>query len=318
MELGAELLKPFAEQLPTIYNAVKIYPTCFSMSDSQKIYEELDKISNYNNLVKDLKWLYEEITVKTTATDLDRARNMIHEGFHMRAAQAAFSKNKGLEQLGRFEDAYGKAKHNPGFLFSLIKEIETYLKDHSTDFYEYTAKELNELILKIKDRIRKLGGKELLNEDVNAASIAGFKDDTEYTDKKNKYEIYEKALREFLTKNKTNGISHEDNIKLPYADEINNDLRSKIETYEFIVNDPVKYFIYVDEKDKTVTTWTGQKLGDITKMGNEYNSAFGDTRVKIWVKAVNGSNYFGTYYKSAGDYATIKKLKMNIPDKNDD
>jgi hypothetical protein len=89
---------------------------------------------------------------------------------------------------------------------------------------------------------------------------------------------------------------------------ITNEQRSQIEVYEFVNNPPDTYFLYISEKDRVATTWTGDKLG-VVLFGSEYESpAFGrpSKRVPVKIKAINGFTYNGTYYKSAGDYARVK------------
>ena len=71
---------------------------------------------------------------------------------------------------------------------------------------------------------------------------------------------------------------------------------------------PDKYFVYIDEANRTATTWMGEKLGDVT-FGHAYRAVFGDVRVPVWVTGINGVKYYGTYYKSAGNYARIQRAK---------
>lgn len=140
-----------------------------------------------------------------------------------------------------------------------------------------------------------------------------FGSDADYKEARKKLDSYQDAVNAWMKANKTNGIPTEVTKDFPYASEVNNDLRSKIEKYEFLSQEPIKYFIYVSEKNKTATTWTGQKLGDVT-FGRAFKSNMGDMRVPISVKALNGLNYYGTFFKSAGDYAVIKKSKkQNAP-----
>lgn len=92
----------------------------------------------------------------------------------------------------------------------------------------------------------------------------------------------------------------------PFADIIDNDLRSAIEVYEFINDPPKNYFVYINAKELTVTTWTGQRLGTLTFLGPKYRDNFGGQRQSVSLKAINGFRYSGTYYTSSGDYARIK------------
>jgi hypothetical protein len=88
---------------------------------------------------------------------------------------------------------------------------------------------------------------------------------------------------------------------------------SAMEVYEFCANPPERYFLYVEVQGHgygIVTTWTGDLLGHFTH-GREYRSSFGDVRVPITVKAINGRTYHGIYYESAGSYARIKMSKAS-------
>jgi hypothetical protein len=99
--------------------------------------------------------------------------------------------------------------------------------------------------------------------------------------------------------------------EVPADCQITNEERSKLEVYEFVHNPPDKYFLYINQEKRLATTWTGDKLGEVT-FGREYSSpAFGafSRRIPITVVAINGKVYHGTYYKSSGDYARIKAKK---------
>jgi hypothetical protein len=87
-----------------------------------------------------------------------------------------------------------------------------------------------------------------------------------------------------------------------------NDERSKVETYEFCHNPPDRYFLYINENDKTATTWTGEILGTVY-LGHAYRDNFGGKRRSVTVRAVNGYTYHGTYFCSTGNYARIKRSK---------
>ena len=116
------------------------------------------------------------------------------------------------------------------------------------------------------------------------------------------------ATKQWMKENKTNGIPVNVAKTFPFDDKINNDIRSAIETWEFAHDIPSRYFLYINEKNNTATTWTGQKLGSVS-FGSPFRSNLGDTRQQITVKAINGKVYHGVYYKSAGDYARIKLAK---------
>jgi len=113
----------------------------------------------------------------------------------------------------------------------------------------------------------------------------------------------ESALRDYLGKRcsyKPEEVAH---LNPPTNEE-----RSAAEVFDFCDNPPDKYFLYVS--DGKATTWTGENLGRIT-FGREYRDNFGGKRVPIWFDAINGEQYHGTYFKSAGDYARVKMCKAD-------
>jgi len=85
-----------------------------------------------------------------------------------------------------------------------------------------------------------------------------------------------------------------------------NKLRSSIEVYEFVNKPPNKYMVYIS--GSKATTWTGEELGTVT-FGREYRGNMGDKRVPVRIRAINGFTYSGTFFKSAGDYARVTKVK---------
>jgi hypothetical protein len=97
-------------------------------------------------------------------------------------------------------------------------------------------------------------------------------------------------------------------LKKKMGGELTNEMRSQLEVHQFKQDPPERYFAYVNLDKKQITTWTGEKLGDITHVGNEWSSNMGDRRVPIRVKGINGFTYSGTFYKDAGDYARLKKV----------
>lgn len=107
---------------------------------------------------------------------------------------------------------------------------------------------------------------------------------------------YENAAREYRQFNKTNGIPSEAWTKFPFAGKVDNDLRSAIEVFEFINTPPSKYFLYINESNRTATTWTGQKLGSVC-FGREYRGNFGDKRQSVIIHAINGKTYSGVFLK---------------------
>lgn len=123
---------------------------------------------------------------------------------------------------------------------------------------------------------------------------------------------YNKARREVDEKNawvetrrdKTGWASYRQEEVPAHLQHVDNDLTSAVEYYEWLRDKPRRYFLYVNEARRQVTTWTGEVLGSV-QFGNQYTSNMGDVRIPVHVKGNNGISYHGTYYQSAGDYARI-------------
>ena len=60
---------------------------------------------------------------------------------------------------------------------------------------------------------------------------------------------------------------------------------------------PMRYFLYVNMKKRIVTTWTGEKLGDLLLAHSAtHRSNMGDERQYIQVLGINGVKYWGWFY----------------------
>jgi len=135
-----------------------------------------------------------------------------------------------------------------------------------------------------------------------------FKNARAYNKAKAMLQANSEATQAYLKANKTNCIPSEVCATFPFAKQVNNDLRSAIEVWEFIHNPPQNYFLYINETERTATTWTGEKLGSVS-FGHVYRSNMNDKRQSVTIQAINGKTYAGTYFKSAGDYARVKACK---------
>lgn len=135
-----------------------------------------------------------------------------------------------------------------------------------------------------------------------------FKTQKEYNDAVNKLTAYNEAVRYYCKKHKTNGIPVAVTETFPYADEVDNELRSAVEHFQFKLDCPTKAFVYVSEKKGEAITWMGQRLGRVW-FGNKYRSKMGDVRIPIDVYGINGVAYHGIFYKGAGDYARLTAYK---------
>ena len=130
--------------------------------------------------------------------------------------------------------------------------------------------------------------------------------ENKYKSIRDKYDYYH-AERRRLFPGK-NCFTPEMQEQLPESPSTSN--ISAIETYDFINDPPDTYFAYINQEDKTMTTWAGEVLGEVLGLWSSgYRSNFGDTRVSIDVRGINGKKYHGVYYKSAGDYCRITAYK---------
>jgi len=93
---------------------------------------------------------------------------------------------------------------------------------------------------------------------------------------------------------------------------VTNEERSLAEVFDWVHDPPSEYFLYIDVEKGKATTWMGDSLGDVT-LGKPYRvPAFGQSseRCAVWVTGTNGCKYYGTYYRSSGDYARVKRCKQ--------
>jgi hypothetical protein len=111
-------------------------------------------------------------------------------------------------------------------------------------------------------------------------------------------------------RNKNGWASYMPEDKPAHILDVSNAERSALEVFRFYTDIPIKYFLYIDERQHAAITWTGEKLGDVG-FGREWRDNFGGKRVSINVQAINGLLYHGTYYKSSGNYARIKLAKKS-------
>lgn len=124
------------------------------------------------------------------------------------------------------------------------------------------------------------------------------------------------------TRRGKNGWASYQPEEVPEDCRMTNEERSAVEVYEFQHDPPARYFAYVKVNGEVpksrrdpyramvgeLTTWTGDKLGNVT-FGCRYVLPNGSARVPIWVSAINGRHYHGTYFESSGDYARIRASK---------
>ena len=85
-----------------------------------------------------------------------------------------------------------------------------------------------------------------------------------------------------------------------------NRARGKLEFYRFMRDKPEHVFAYYTDDFRTVTTWMGQKLGDIVWKG-AITRPMGGKMQAIRVRGVNGCMYAGRANLSSGTYVRLKK-----------
>lgn len=85
-----------------------------------------------------------------------------------------------------------------------------------------------------------------------------------------------------------------------------NDERAQVELFDFVTNPPDRYFLYIREETREAVNFTGVRLGTVS-FGREWRDNFGGTRRAVSIRSVNGVLYHGTYFKSSGDFARVKR-----------
>ena len=92
---------------------------------------------------------------------------------------------------------------------------------------------------------------------------------------------------------------------------MNNTERSRREVAAFVKDQPADYFCYVNVDKRIVTTWTGEKLGDVLRLGHKFRCGFwpGADRQSIKFRGINGRTYAGFYFCGSGDYCRVKACK---------
>jgi len=99
--------------------------------------------------------------------------------------------------------------------------------------------------------------------------------------------------------------------EVPADAKFSNEEMTTLEVYDFLNSPPDRYYLYVHSERGVATNFTGTVLGRI-QLGPVYEvPAFGrpSVRQSIHIWAINGREYFGTYYRSSGDYARVKVKK---------
>ena len=92
------------------------------------------------------------------------------------------------------------------------------------------------------------------------------------------------------------------------AIDIQNNITSAKERLAFLQEPPDRFVGYANYTDRTVTTWTGDRLGRIIRWSQTWRNNFGDNRVSLTVRGDNGIVYTGL---SSGDgmVSTFRRKK---------
>jgi len=131
----------------------------------------------------------------------------------------------------------------------------------------------------------------------------------EYRCENDRFENWRNGRQSYNTNEIPNDLKH-----------VDNDLRGKLEQFEFKNSKPDKYFCYWSKRQINesgsyqiwLTTFMGNELLQVIPGShNEWRDNFGGIRVSFTAIGINGVWYHGTYFKSSGDYCRIQKLKRN-------
>ena len=102
---------------------------------------------------------------------------------------------------------------------------------------------------------------------------------------------------------------------VPPTCRVSNEECSSLEVWDFCHDKPARYFAYVHMDTQregrglgSLTTWTGEILATITRIGARWRSNFGDTRQMLYATGINGLRYLATSYVSAGDYCRMRVI----------
>lgn len=118
----------------------------------------------------------------------------------------------------------------------------------------------------------------------------------------------------------------------PQTEAFTNRMRGCIEKFDILVSRPERLFAYVRLRSEvqshgyrtreqrargisnqvgTIGTWNTMPLGKCFT-GRAYFDNMNGGRLPLTVKAINGCEYHGTYYFTAGDYCRLKMVKADL------
>ncbi len=63
-------------------------------------------------------------------------------------------------------------------------------------------------------------------------------------------------------------------------------------------------------KGDRITTWMNDKLGIVREVFTSYRSNMGDYRQRFRMLGIDGREWYGVYYYSAGDYVRLRLCKV--------
>lgn len=129
----------------------------------------------------------------------------------------------------------------------------------------------------------------------------------EYNQLAPKVQAYQNAIAKYLKEQGRTWHTREEIVEAG-LEAISNEQTSLIEQFEFYRDKPERYFAYLSDDYRAVTTWTGDKLLTI-RLTNVARSNFGDKRYYFSGETSDGVKYWGVGYGGAGCYCRIYKRK---------
>lgn len=85
---------------------------------------------------------------------------------------------------------------------------------------------------------------------------------------------------------------------------------SQFEVRQFMAHRPSKYFAYLSSDGTAITTWIGDKLGDVIHTREFPKRGYVSEKLySVRIRAVNGKTYHGMAYAGKGGYVRMREVK---------
>lgn len=90
-----------------------------------------------------------------------------------------------------------------------------------------------------------------------------------------------------------------------------NAMRGRVEQFELARDRPDRFTAYIQEDNALafITTWTGDKLGDVTYSGPRHRNNFGARWQQLTVRTIWGDWYSGRWYFDAQQCINLRRVK---------